>query len=87
MGSPAEEKLTEAIDNAIAQYYQDTDDEGMPGGWVLLINDLSVIGSESGINIAYPHGDMPWTNALGIVEAGRIHMHATFANGQGGRTL
>lgn len=82
MGSQAEETLTEAIDTAIRQYYADDEiNDGLPAGWVLLINDLSATTEASGITIAYPHGSMPWTSALGIVEAGRIRMHATFADG------
>lgn len=83
MGSPAEEKLTEAIDAAVSQYYQDNEDEGLPAGWVLLVNDLSTTSDETGVTIAYPHGSMPWTSALGIVEAGRIRMHSVFSGGSG----
>lgn len=82
MGTPAEERLTDRLDEAIREYYATENVDGMPAGWVLLINDIGTDGPESsGVQIAYPHGGMPWASALGIVEAGRIMMHASFGRG------
>jgi hypothetical protein len=80
MGTTAEEKLTAVIDAAVSDYYAEAEIPGLPAGWVLLINDIGVDTDcdTSGVTIAYPHGTMPWTSALGIVEAARIRMHTSF---------
>lgn len=84
MGTPAEEKLTAALDAAIQDYYADAVEDGMPGGWVLLINDIGTgDGDQTGVQITYPHGSMPWAMALGIVEMGRIRLHSVFGESRG----
>lgn len=80
--TPPEQAITHAIDEALSQYYRDNPARhtSMPGGWVLLINDIGLDANEtSGIQLVYPNGTMPWINALGIIEAARIVMHARFA--------
>lgn len=73
--------VTAAVDAAIAEYYERENVQGMPAGWVLLVNDigLDMEVEPSGVVIVYPNGSMPWATALGIVEMGRIRMHSVFA--------
>ena len=78
--SQADRAITDAVDDALREYYRAEGIEGMPAGWVLLVNDigLDMETQPSGVVIVYPNGTMPWAQALGIVEMGRIRMHSSF---------
>lgn len=83
MTSPAERRVTDVIDEAIAEYFAAENPQGMAGGWVLMINDLDAARpGVDGVHLVYPNGQMPWALALGIVEMGRIVMHRGFEGEQ-----
>ena len=52
-------------------------------GWVVFASVVDHDGTDeaSGVMLIYPGGSMPWPQALGIIEAGRLRMHAQFIQG------
>lgn len=72
------------VDDAIRASYQADGDEGLITGWVVLasVSSFDADGTDrSGVHRMFPDGSLPWVQALGIVEAGRIAMHKAYANG------
>lgn len=72
------------VDDAIRASYRADGDEGLITGWVVLasVSSFDADGTDrSGVHRMFPDGSLPWVQALGIVEAGRIAMHKAYANG------
>lgn len=72
------------VDDAIRASYQADGDDGLITGWVVLasVSSFDADGTDrSGVHRMFPDGSLPWVQALGIVEAGRIAMHKAYANG------
>jgi hypothetical protein len=74
----------DVIDDAITAYMRARGWAGVVTGWVVLAAAVDHDGDDerSGVVMIYPNGSMPWHTALGIVEAGRIQIHAAFASGE-----
>jgi len=72
-----------AIDDAITAHAQAEEWTGVITGWVVIASvvDHDGNGEASGVALIYPGGSMPWPQALGIVEAGRLRMRQSFLNG------
>lgn len=73
-----------AIDEAITAHAKAEGETGVVTGWVVIASIVDHNGDDetSGVHIIYPGGSMPWPQALGIVEAGRIRMHDNFRRGE-----
>lgn len=74
-----------AIDDAIRAHVEADAPTELITGWVVLVATSSVdaAGEEiSGVHAVYPGGSMPWPMALGIVEMGRLRLHASFNDGE-----
>lgn len=73
----------DAIDNAITAHAKALDYRGVLAGWVVLAAVVDHDGEDvvSGIVTIYPGGEQPWHTALGIVEAGRLHMQRQYLTG------
>lgn len=72
-----------AIDEAIAAHTATDHPGAIVTGWIVLAATISTHGEEeiSGVDIVLPSGSIPWTHALGIIEAARIRMHRAWAGG------
>ena len=72
-----------AIDDAITAHAQAEEWTGVVTGWVVIASVVDHDGTDeaSGVMLIYPGGSMPWPQALGIIEAGRLRMHAQFIQG------
>jgi hypothetical protein len=69
------------IDDAINQFARDAGRNEIITGWIVLAatSTIDADGQDvSGIELIYNNGNMPWTHALGLVEAARLRMHAGF---------
>lgn len=73
-----------AIDEAIAAHAEAEGWLGIRTGWVVLVATVDHAGEHtaSGVATIYQGGDMQWPMALGIVEAARIRMHCSYAQGE-----
>lgn len=73
-----------AIDEAITAHAKAQGESGVVTGWVAIAAIVDHDGDDevSGVRIIYPGGSMPWPQALGIVEAGRIRMHDQYRRGE-----
>jgi hypothetical protein len=73
-----------AIDDAITAHAKAEGETGVVTGWVAIASVVEHDGEDerSGIVLIYPGGSMPWPQALGIVEAGRIRMQDLFRQGE-----
>lgn len=73
-----------AIDGAIAAHAKAEGWHGITTGWIVLVATVDHDGDSttSGVATIYQGGDMQWPLALGIVEAARIKMHASYSHGE-----
>ena len=73
------------VDDAIRTSHAADGNDGLITGWVVLasVSSFDADGTDrSGVHRRFPDGSLPWVQALGIVEAGRITMHKAYANGE-----
>ncbi|HEY9251598.1 MAG TPA: hypothetical protein VIP06_02985 [Nocardioides sp.] len=76
-----------SIDDAIRAHLKENAPEQLITGWVVLVATSSFDHASeevSGVHAIYPGGSMPWPMALGIVEMGRLRLHAAFSDGEDG---
>jgi hypothetical protein len=76
-------KATEAaIEAAIVAHTAEDHPGAVVTGWIVLAATISTDGDGdeiSGVDVVLPGAALPWTHALGIIEAARIRMHRAWA--------
>jgi hypothetical protein len=73
----------DAIEEAVIAASRENDVRGVITGWIVIASTTDIVGDDtvSGIALIYPGGSMPWTQALGLIEAARIRTHEEFRRG------
>jgi hypothetical protein len=70
----------DAIDEAVLAHARAEHPGLVVTGWIVIASTLSHDGTDtsSGVAMIYPGGSMPWTTALGLIEAARLRAHHDF---------
>lgn len=85
----AEQRLLEAIEEAIKAYAGDAETSLVLGDYVVLATVQTLIGDENILITRYPiflrNGDMPWYRILGLLEMAKLQIEeqATDHNNNG----
>ncbi len=85
MASDAEKELTTAVNEALARYYEDSEEPTFIVDWMLITSEIDPRrDNSSGVGMFYQGGVMSWPTAFGLCEAARLRLQVGWTEGMTG---